>query len=195
MDGTITVAVADLVNVAVGGGQFLAAATDAAPTPTPWHESQLLGVVAGALLGGLGSWLLAAHASRAAAREAATVRAADRVELRRDSRKAASQAFLVEVRKLYDFSRRFEEENDTRYGDVDPQSYGQMYLVEETLADLALEVPDEVYAVAVRLRDVLYIHVWVWDAVTKKTARATDKDVEAADGDLRRAVRDLLANN
>jgi hypothetical protein len=172
-----------------------AVATAAGDPPEPWYESQLIGVVAGALVAGLVSWLLATHASRAADHQAAERRAFDRVELRRESRKAASQAFLAEVREELDFSKRHEDEYHLRFGDMHPGDYRRDPQIEGALADLALEVPDDVYAVAVRLRDVLDIHIWGWDATTKEDAHATDEDVEAAEASFRRAVRDLLAND
>lgn len=194
----------DLYRVRGGRGRMLdmltivsvaAIAPTAGDPPEPWYESQLIGVIAGALVAGLVSWLLAAHTARAADRQAAERRAFDRVELRRESRKAASQAFLAAVRKEFDFSKGHEEEYHMRIGDMHPEEYRRAPQVENALADLALEVPDDVYAAAVRLRDVLDIHVWGWDATTRTDADATDRDVEAAEASFRRAVRDLLAND
>lgn len=202
MDETIAVAliglVREVVGAAVGIDPTLAATnvvTAASESPKPWYESQAVGVVAGALVAVLGSWLQAGRAARTADRQAAERRAVERVELRRDSRKAAAQAFLVEVRKAHESSRRFEEENGLRYGDVNPEMYGPNASVEDALADVALEVPDNVYAAAVRLRDVLRVHVWRWDTKTKEDAHVNDEDVEAAEDNFRRLVRDLLDNN
>lgn len=194
MNGTITVAVTDLVSGVVGGASFLATATDAAPTPAPWYESQLLGVVAGALLGLLGSLLLAAHGARTADRRASEQREFDRTELRRGSRKAACLTFLAEARKARDNLRNYEQEYGQRYGDMYPEEYGKYTRFDEALADLAVEVPEAVYKAAVHLRDVLDIYVWEWDVTKQEKAHATDEDVESAETKFRRAMRDLLAD-
>lgn len=173
----------------------VATAVDDLPPAEPFWDSQLVGVIAGALVAGLVSWILALHASQAAASQATASRAFDRVEMRRESRKAACQAFLAAVRKTHDFSKNYEVEYGVRYGDAHPEDLKRDREVEDALADLALEVPDGVYATAVRLRDMLNVHVWEWDMSARERAHATDEDVEAAEAEMRRAVRDLLAND
>lgn len=173
----------------------VATAVDDLPPAEPLWDSQLVGVIAGALVAGLVSWILALQASRAAASQATASRAFERVEMRRESRKAACQAFLAAVRNTHDFSKNYEVDYGVRYGEAHPEDLKRDKEVEGALANLALEVPDDVYATAVRLRDVLSVHVWEWDIAARESAHATDADVEAAEAEMRRAVRDLLANN
>jgi hypothetical protein len=168
----------------------ISALATGAPAPTPWYESQLIGVVAGALVAGLFSWLR----DRTESHREAERRKADRRDLRRDSQKVACNAFLAEARKAFEGSKRYEQETGSRWGDMHPEDQERSRAIEDALDDLGLEVPDNVYSAAVRLRDVLHIHVWEWDATSRNAAHATDEDVEVAEAELRRAARDLLAS-
>ncbi|GAB2496707.1 hypothetical protein GCM10027063_39710 [Promicromonospora xylanilytica] len=142
----------------------------------------------------MGSWLLAAHASHTADRRAAEQRKFDRIELRRETRKAACLTFLAEARKARDNLRDYEQEYGQRYGDMYPEEYGKYTRFDEALAELAVEVPEAVYMAAVHLRDVLDIYVWEWDVTKQEKAHATDEDVESAETKFRRAMRNLLAD-
>ncbi|WP_419706287.1 hypothetical protein [Promicromonospora sp. NFX87] len=144
---------------------------------------------------GLVSWLLAARVTRAANREAPSAERLAGSSCAMSRAKRACQTFLAATRRGYDFSKNHEEKcSGMRYGDIYPEDRARDKLVEDALADLGLEVPDDVYAVDVQLRDVLHTHVWKWDSTTKEAAHATDEGVEAAEVSLRRAVRDRLSN-
>lgn len=171
----------------------IATATTVGDSSGSWYESQLLGVVAGALIAGMISWGLATLASRTADRQAAKQRKFDRAEARREGRKAAYRDFVSEVRHAHDFSKRHEKEFGMRYGDQHPEEYERHPQVEEALATLALEVPKHLYAHAVLLRDVLDVHIWEWDATSKKSRHVTDEDIEEAEVLLREAMRRWLA--
>lgn len=167
----------------------------AADASTPWYLSQPVGVVLGAIIAGLVSYIVAARAARTQRDLAAEQRVFDRVEARRDSRKAACVAFLTAASKDHQTSKAYEERRGVRYGDDNPEDTGPNEAVEAALAELALEVPDSVYDAAVRLREVLMLHRFGVDSTNRASGYATDDQVIAAEADLRRRVRTMLAND
>lgn len=173
---------------------FMAAAATP-PASTPWYLSQPVGVVLGALVAGLVSYLVAARTARTARELAAAQRAFDRNEARRTTRKAAWVAFVTAVRTAHRQSTKHEREYGMRYGDMYPEETELHHQVEEALIDFEVEVPDNVVALAVHLRNQLMRHVWAWDPSGAQEGYATDDDVEAAELELRRAVRAMIAND
>ncbi|MFE5309883.1 hypothetical protein [Isoptericola sp. NPDC056578] len=174
---------------------LLMAAAATQPAPTPWYLSQPVGVVLGALVAGLVSYLVAARAARTARDLADAQRAFDRNEARRSTRKAAWVAFVAAVRTAHRGSKRVESEHGVRYGDMYPEETELNQQVEEALIDFEVEVPDDVVVLAVRLRNQLMRHVWAWDPSEEQDGYASDDDVNAAELELRRAVRTMLAND
>lgn len=176
---------------------MIATATSAveAAGPAPWYESTLAGVILGALVTGLVSWFLAASAARASRQQAAEQRKFDRVEARRVSRKEACSEFMTQARRAYLGTKRFEEERGARPGDFFPEDAQPHEGVEQALALVAMEVPEDVYVVAARLRDIVYAYAWGWNPSTQEPLVVKDGDFAAAEAGWLRTVRSMLAND
>jgi len=145
-----------------------ATAGDASTDPTPWYESQLAGVVAGAVLGLIGAWLSNRSARELAkdqlsfeSQQAEARRKDDRLEARRDARNEAVVHFIRNLDAADTAVRMYADEyylmpGEDISGNGLPRGGPPDLRLESAITEFYLLMPDDVVKAAETVRDQHY---------------------------------------
>ncbi|BDZ43431.1 hypothetical protein GCM10025865_27300 [Paraoerskovia sediminicola] len=185
------------------------AAAESLSDPTPWWNTTIIGVIAGALIAGLVGIAQAVYTAWAQNNRDSGQRTWERTENRRDERSKACGAFLAAVSTGYQRCITFERDHfgqppgEETAGDGLPWGTPPDPAIEDALAKLAVLVPEAVFCAAEELRDVHYKRVFGTTSdpgyeapgSSERDDWASDEDHTAAEKKLRDLVRTLLGND